>query len=426
MAHHHHHHHHAEPAVAEGPMDAANQSLSDALRVSLSILKFVMVILVIMYLFSGVTFIESHEEAVVLRFGRLLPDVRQPGISFAFPYPIDETLVFPTKNKNTFTCMKHWPRVNAGQEAEPLTAFSVDAGLKPGVDGALMTADRGLIHVQWAVEYQVDNLRDYVLNVGDQDLTDVESLITEVLQHQAAIVVSQFTAEEATRGKSGEVAAQVRRQVNDRLEKLGTGVRLATLQIPRSSVPGQTVDAFTAVATAENERQQVVNEALQKRNDILNGVAGAAHEQLLAALDALDLATTQKDSEAIQRAEQEIEKILETTVAGQAGNRINEAKAYYTQSLQKVQGEVQRYEAALDEYLASRDLFVNRMWGQTRRRVLNYDDVEKYMLPPGPYEIRIKVPPDPKIREIEERRQLEKEAEQFKFRSQDHARIVIP
>lgn len=427
MAHHHHHHHHHNhgDVVAEGPLDAANQSLADALRTSFSILKLVMIVLVIMYLFSGVQCIEEHEEGVVLRFGKLQPNPRPPGPSFAFPYPIDETLVFPTKLNSTFTSMEHWPNVPHGQANETLSAMTGGAGLKPGLDGALMTADRGLVHIQWAITFQVDDIYNYVLNVGDDDkFSGAHALITDLLQSVAAHVVSKYTAEDVTRGKSGTIANEVKTLVNDRLDALKTGVRLVALDVPRSSVPGQTVAAFTAVANAENEKQQTVNEAIQRSNDMLNRVAGAAHQELLDAINALETAEAAGDNDATGKAQAEIDDLLETRVAGLAGNRINQAKAFYTQTLQRVQGDLQQYNAALDEYLVSRELFVNRMWQRTRRKVLNYDELEKNLLPPGAMEIRIKVPPDPKAREIDERRQLEKEADHFKFRSQEHARIV--
>jgi len=425
--HHHHNHHHHGESVAEGPLDAANQSLADALRTSFSILKFVMIVLVVMYLFSGVKCIEQHQEGVVLRFGKLQAKPRPSGPSFAFPYPIDETLVFPTKLNSTFTCMKHWPNIRPGQEKEPLSALTGGAGLKPGLDGALMTADRGLVHIQWAVTFQVDDIYNYVLNVGsDKAFSGAQALINDLLQSVAAHVVAKYTAEDVTRGKSGSIANEVKGLINDRLDELKTGVRLVALDIPRSSVPGQTVAAFTAVANAENEKQQSVNEAIQKSNDMLNRVAGAAHRELLDAISALDAAEAAGDNEAAGKAQAQIDELLDTRVAGLAGNRINQAKAFYTQTLQRIQGDLQRYNAALDEYLVSRDLFVNRMWQRTRRKVLNYDGLDKNLLPPGPMEIRIKVPPDPKVREIEEKRQLEKEAEQYKFRSQEHARIVAP
>ena len=62
-----------DPSRQEEPLNAANQSLADALRASFGILKVIMMVLVVLYLFSNVRCIEGHEPALVLRLGRLLP-----------------------------------------------------------------------------------------------------------------------------------------------------------------------------------------------------------------------------------------------------------------------------------------------------------------------------------------------------------------
>ena len=53
-------HEHREPTRVEEPLDAANQSLADALRASFGILKGIMFVLVVLYLFSNVSCIEGH------------------------------------------------------------------------------------------------------------------------------------------------------------------------------------------------------------------------------------------------------------------------------------------------------------------------------------------------------------------------------
>ena len=82
-------HPHRRLEAAEEPLDAANQSLSDALRASFRILKGIMMVLVLRYLFSNVRRIESHEQALLLRLGRLSPTVYGAGVVWAFPFPID-------------------------------------------------------------------------------------------------------------------------------------------------------------------------------------------------------------------------------------------------------------------------------------------------------------------------------------------------
>ena len=78
--------------VPEEPLDPANQSLSDALRMSFKVLKLVMFILVIAFLFSGVMIVDQREVAVISRFGRLTGEPREPGFRLAWPYPIDEQI----------------------------------------------------------------------------------------------------------------------------------------------------------------------------------------------------------------------------------------------------------------------------------------------------------------------------------------------
>ena len=91
---------HRNPTVEERPLDAAGQSLADALRASFKILKGIMMVLVVLYLFSNAQCVQPHEQALVLRLGRLLPSVKDPGLVWAFPYPLDEIVPLPTNKIN--------------------------------------------------------------------------------------------------------------------------------------------------------------------------------------------------------------------------------------------------------------------------------------------------------------------------------------
>ena len=426
LGHSHHHHPSASDDLAEAPLDAANQSLADALRASFKILKLIMFILVVMYCFSGVQCIEEHEQAVVLRFGKLLPAVREPGLSWAFPYPVDETLRFPTKKSNTFHIKSHWPHVKEGQEAEPLDKVRGAGGLKPGLDGSLLTSDRGIVHIQWVVTYRVDDLRRYVLYVADEKTEDVEGLLTALLENAAIRIVSRHSAEAVTRGKTNEIATAVRAEINGQLEALSTGVTVVVLDIPRSSVPGQTISAFDDVTRAENEKQKAIRDAEQKMSNILNQAAGAAYEDLLALLDERDLAEAENNATETAGRDEEIDDLLESRAGGNAGRDVRRAKGFYTQVVQQVQGDVEQYHAALDEFLESRNLFVHRMWEQTRQRILQSKEVKKHILPERVNEIRIHVGPDPEQRRIDEQEALEKEAERYDFEPPKKLHAIVP
>ena len=68
-----------------------------ALRSSIRVLRWGMLVLVLIYLCSGITMVKPNERALILRFGRALPKSAPPGLLFAFPAPIDEVIMLPAK-----------------------------------------------------------------------------------------------------------------------------------------------------------------------------------------------------------------------------------------------------------------------------------------------------------------------------------------
>jgi len=91
---HEHPHPHDEAREPATPVDSGSQALAEALRSSFAILKFLMVILVVVFFASGFFTVEQQERAVILRFGKPVRSGRDallgPGLHWSFPYPIDE------------------------------------------------------------------------------------------------------------------------------------------------------------------------------------------------------------------------------------------------------------------------------------------------------------------------------------------------
>src|SRR5262249_38839671 len=138
------------------PDDAGSQALSEALRSSFAIVKVVMVILVVVFLASGVFTVPSQEKAIVLRFGRPVGSGDQqllgPGLHWSWPYPIDEVVHIPISQVQTVTSTAGWYATTA--EAE-LTQTEGPAGptLNPAADGYTLTGDNNVIHVRVTLRY---------------------------------------------------------------------------------------------------------------------------------------------------------------------------------------------------------------------------------------------------------------------------------
>src|SRR5690349_15064918 len=84
------------PDPSKATLDAGSRALEEALRSSFYIIQIVMVILVVVFLGSGITTVGPQEKAVILRFGKPLSagpeQLLGPGFHWAFPYPIDEVV----------------------------------------------------------------------------------------------------------------------------------------------------------------------------------------------------------------------------------------------------------------------------------------------------------------------------------------------
>src|SRR2546427_8762690 len=82
------------PAATETPMDAGSQALSEALRSSFTIVRFVMVLLVLAFLGSGIFKVGPDERAIKLHLGKPVGEGEKallgPGLHWSLPYPIQE------------------------------------------------------------------------------------------------------------------------------------------------------------------------------------------------------------------------------------------------------------------------------------------------------------------------------------------------
>ncbi len=58
--------------------------------------RWVFAVLLLLYGVSGIRTIQPQEQALVLRFGRLQPQVHGPGLLFGLPEPFDKVLRFET------------------------------------------------------------------------------------------------------------------------------------------------------------------------------------------------------------------------------------------------------------------------------------------------------------------------------------------
>ncbi len=402
--HDHDHHGHRNPDLPEEPLDAANQSLADALRSSFGILKAIMALLVILYLFSNVRRVDSHEQALMLRLGSLQPRTIESGLVWALPYPIDEIIPLPTKKSNELKVKSQTFFRRPEEEGKPLAMIIRSSdGLHPALDGALVTSDGGLVHVQWKVTYKIDDVRSYISTIKTKELEAAEDLIQLMVETSAIQIASEMTAEELIRTNVDHVQIEMALRTNERLAELKTGLKVARVEMFETTPPIPVRDAFDNTQRAENAKQSRIRDAEQKRTTILNEAAGAAHARLIEVLDAIDAARQEK--EPIDALKKELDTLLTSNVEGHAGRKIKDAGAYQAVAVGQMKADVELYNTLTPEFERNPQLLVGRLWEETFQTILRYPGVTK-MYRPGKSQFRLHVPLDPEQTRIEESKKL--------------------
>lgn len=413
-------------SAPEEPLDAASKSLADALRSSFSVLKGIMAVLCVLYLVSNVQSIDTHEEALVLRLGDLRSVVDKPGYVWAFPYPIDEIVPLPTRKSNSLVIDSHMFRRRPEEIGQPLSMISrgVRAGLNPAFDGALLTADTGLVHTQWKVTYKFDDVRRFVSNIAGDKIESAEQLIKTYVETVGIEIASELTAEEVIRTRVDYVQKEMRRRINRRLAALDSGITVSLVEMHEPTPPIQIRKTFDATQSAENWKQQRIRAAEEERTTILNGAAGAVYPRLIRLLDDLDRRGSEMGSADALRVK--LDRMLHNDVEGEAGRRIKAAGAYRAKVVSRMESDVDRYRTLLPEYKRNPMMLINRLWEETKQRIFASPGVTKIYLPAGLKEFRLKIPRDPEESRIQEERRLQQKEFNAKDLRPDHQHPLGP
>ncbi len=397
--HHHHHgghdhdhdhdHEHGEQVV----VDPAQKALADALQVSFTILKWAMLIMVVIYCVSNVYNVEADKVAVRLQFGHMVTDssnavkVDEPGGPYiALPFPINEVIkVSRSPRKVDLQTQFMWEitAADAGKTTEEM-AQGKQGPLNPEKDGSLLTGDANVVHARISVKYEVAKPVDYLANVGNEQLAD--TLVRNVAEQAVIYTVARTTADDVIAGKLDRSVAVRAMQAN--LDAMKSGIQITELSATRTAMPMSVRSAYEAVVTAEQEKGQQIETARKERSTILEGVAGEAHSELLAMIDAYERASAANDTAGMQQLETQFDTVFNElntgadrhnrAIGGEVAQVVNDAKTYRTQVVETVKAEARRFEQLLPQYEANPQIVRSRLWQDAREAILTSKNIEQF------------------------------------------------
>jgi len=422
MAHTHNHNEHCPCQGGEVPqgqsekrlveLDAAGQSLTNALRVSFTILKVIMALLVFLFAVSGVFRVQPQEEALVLQFGKFRGEgedrVLRPGLKFAFPEPISEVVRIPVQHVQTLTVESFWYFETEQEKLSRSTPRVVVGPLNPLRDGYCLTrndsdtglagTDYNIVHSRWAITYRIKSPVDFFESVyirqrnpGEDFLEaaaeTVEPLLNSLASNAIVATMVNYSIDDAVRSKS-DIAVDVKNTLQQKLDAIGSGILIDAVRADRIVWPRQVDEAFQASTRASQESEQARIDAASYKDKILADTGGPNAEKVLSRLMNEDLSQQQQED-------------LVAQLSGQSQTLISEARAYRTRIVEEAKANAEYLKNLLPEYKKRPELILQKIYQDAVQEVLAGAD-EKIFIQPAQdgksREIRIMINRDPQIK----------------------------
>jgi membrane protease subunit HflK len=275
--------------------DVASQALNEALRTSFRLLKLAMVLVVVLFLTSGIFTVGEQEQVFVLRFGEVVRDsegnaVLGTGIHFAWPFLIDEIVRYPARRNITVDIGDFWYLM--GPDVPKITPATP---LHPERGGYNITGDANILHSGWTVTYSIvdpvklcQNLSDpaeLALPDADPRADAVPRLIASLMRGAVIRTMARLDVDSAYGGERDLLNAAVTREIKQSiadLEKRGCGLGILIDRVTLVAVepPPQVRREFASVTKAAQVADRLKSEAKGYADSIITKADGEGKAEI--------------------------------------------------------------------------------------------------------------------------------------------------
>lgn len=370
-------------AAMREAMDPANQSLAEALRLSFRVLQAVIVVLVVMFLVSGIQLVRQGQSGVMTRFGAIVADdgaeSLQPGRRWSvLPYPAGDFMIFEIENRTASAEGAFWPRIPEGSTLEQaIERARPTAGLRPGHDGSVITAGGDLAHLQVSARYEIGNPIGYAKRLRD---SDADRFVRLALQRAVVTVCARSSLQEIV-DLSDDLKRRIQTESQTLLDGLDCGVEIVEVLLPDTKPPFAIVKAYGDLRNAREEALTMVASAQSTSQTTLDKVS-ANHRALLRLIDAYEQAESLGDSSQAVRQLAAVNAALESPeTTGDVNKVINRARSYESEIDSTLGSEVNRFRSVLPAYRKNPELEVKRRWLEVYAAILGREDAEVFYVP---------------------------------------------
>ncbi|OQW79993.1 MAG: HflK protein [Proteobacteria bacterium ST_bin11] len=273
--------------------------------------------LTVVWLASGVYIVDQGNRGVVSRFGAY-SETTLPGPHWHIPAPIESVA-----------------NVNVEQQRFIEVGYTDSSRVNKSAvipqESLMLTSDENIITVRLAVQYQINNARDYLFNVKNN-----ESTLKQLTESVERAVIGRNNMDFVlTEGRS-QIVAEIKEQIQEAMDGYKAGISIASVNLQDAQPPEEVQGAFEDAIRAREDKQRLINEAEAYSNEVIPKARGAA------------------------------------------SRIIQEAEAYEAEKVAKAKGETERFDQLLVEYEKSPAITRKRLYLEAKEKL--YSSTNKIML----------------------------------------------
>ena len=238
-----------------------------------SLFLIVIVVLVLLWLASGIYVVQPGEEGVVRTFGKYA-SIATAGLNYHFPLPIQTATIVDVESIR---------RLEIG-----FRTTASDIKQSNFSEALMLTQDENIVLVELLVQYRIADARKFIFNV--QDPEQALGTSTEVALRAT---VGQMTIDDVITEERARVQDETRVILSQMLEDYGTGIQVTDVRLQVADPPEEVRDAFQEVVRAKADRARLINESQAYQNDVVPRARGQKQQ-------AIEEATAFKDQQVLR------------------------------------------------------------------------------------------------------------------------------
>ena len=209
---------------------------------------------VIGFLSSGLYIVKKEEQGVRTRFGKVVHSSIGPGIHYCIPI-IEKTYIHKVKR-----VVRHQVASKEGDT----------------VNFTILSGDVNLLEVDVALQYKIDNLRNYLFVTSDP-----LAMLTVYTREELVNILGQNFIDLILTSNRNIIQSKLLDRIAERLEARDIGLELVSLDIVDVRPIEETIAAFRDVSDAFAERVKAVSDANRKREQLIAHSRGQAEALVL-------------------------------------------------------------------------------------------------------------------------------------------------